>query len=261
MGATPRFALNIVGFPIKKLSNEILSEILKGGADKAKEAGISILGGHSIDDEEPKYGLVVTGEVEESKLVRNSTAHENDAIVLTKPLGTGIISTAIKQDKVSNSIIDQAIDSMKYLNAFSSSIMHEFDTHAATDISGFGLLGHLYEMCSGSNLSAEISFDKIPFLKGVNKLANDIITIYHNTDAGRRNITGSLAPHNILSASEEKLLSDIKVQMNQRWNSQDDPELRQSLRNYIKQQGLLYFVYYMLDTNPEHPFVIELTEY
>ena len=173
MGATPRFALNIVGFPIKKLSNEILSEILKGGTDKAKEAGISILGGHSIDDEEPKYGLVVTGEVEESKLVRNSTAHENDAIILTKPLGTGIISTAIKQDKVSNSIIDQAIDSMKYLNAFSSSIMHEFDTHAATDISGFGLLGHLYEMCNGSNLSAEIIFDKIPFLKGVSNLANE----------------------------------------------------------------------------------------
>ena len=173
MGATPRFALNIVGFPIKKLSNEVLSEILRGGAEKAKEAGISILGGHSIDDEEPKYGLVVTGEVEESKLVRNSTAQENDAIVLTKPLGTGIISTAIKQDKASSLIIDQAVNSMKYLNAFSSSIMNEFNTHAATDISGFGLLGHLYEMCNGSNLSAEINFDKIPFLEGVSTLAKD----------------------------------------------------------------------------------------
>ncbi|MDB9722745.1 MAG: selenide, water dikinase SelD [Fidelibacterota bacterium] len=173
MGAIPSFALNIVGFPIKKLSNEILSEILKGGADKAKEAGVSIIGGHSIDDEEPKYGLVVTGEVEESKLIRNSTAHENDAIILTKPLGTGIISTAIKQDKASSSMIAQAINSMKYLNAFSSSIMNEFDTHAATDISGFGLLGHLYEMCKGSNLSAKITFNKIPFLEGVNTLAND----------------------------------------------------------------------------------------
>ena len=173
MGATPRFALNIVGFPIKTLSNEVLSEILKGGADKANEAKIPIVGGHSIDDQEPKYGLVVTGEVDESKLIRNSTAHENDAIVLTKPLGTGIISTAIKQDKASNSIINQAIKSMTYLNAFSSSIMNEFDTHAATDISGFGLLGHLYEMCNGSNLSAEINFDKIPFLNGVRTLAND----------------------------------------------------------------------------------------
>ena len=171
MGAIPRFALNIVGFPINKLPTEVLSEILNGGNDKCNEAGIPIVGGHSIDDQEPKYGLVVTGEVEKTKLIRNSTAHENDAIVLTKPLGTGIISTAIKQDKASQSIIDQAINNMTYLIASSSSMMNEFNTHAATDISGFGLLGHLYEMCNGSNLSADISFEKIPFLEGVNNLA------------------------------------------------------------------------------------------
>ena len=102
MGATPRFALNIVGFTIKELPKTVLTEILKGGTDKAKEAGIPIVGGHSVDDKEPKYGLVVTGEVDESGLMKNSGAQEDDAIVLTKPLGTGMISTAIKRRSLSD---------------------------------------------------------------------------------------------------------------------------------------------------------------
>ena len=173
MGATPRFGLNIVGFPIKELPKEVLSEILRGGSDKAKEAGIPIVGGHSIDDQEPKYGLVITGEVDESKLIRNSTAHEGDALILTKPLGTGIISTAIKSGKVSDSRINQSIACMKTLNAHPSTLMIEFDAHAATDVTGFGLLGHLYEMCKASDLSAEIHFDDIPFLDEVHNLVNE----------------------------------------------------------------------------------------
>ena len=121
MGAIPRFALNIVGFPIKELPREILTEILRGGSDKAKEAGIPIVGGHSIDDKEPKYGLVVTGEITENKLIKNSGAKAGDALVLTKPLGTGIISTAIKRDLVSDNLISE--DESMMIIVFLSSYM------------------------------------------------------------------------------------------------------------------------------------------
>ena len=162
MGGTPLFALNIVGFPIKDLPKEILSKILQGGADKAKEAGISIIGGHSIDDKEPKYGLVVTGEVKKSRLIKNSGAQEGDALVLTKPLGSGIISTAIKNEIASKEMINDVTNCMSTLNAFAGELMHEFSVNASTDITGFGLLGHLYEMCKASKVTAEIKFDSIP---------------------------------------------------------------------------------------------------
>ena len=173
MGATPRFALNIVGFPIKELPKTVLTEILKGGTDKAKEAGIPIVGGHSVDDKEPKYGLVVTGEVDESGLMKNSGAQEDDAIVLTKPLGTGVISTAIKRGLASDQMINQSVKCMTTLNANASILMKDFDAHGATDVTGFGLLGHLTEMCSASGLTAEIQFQDLPFLDGVDILAND----------------------------------------------------------------------------------------
>jgi len=173
MGAKPLFALNIVGFPIDELSKDILSAILKGGSDKAEEAGIPIVGGHTIDDKEPKYGLVVSGEVEKSKLIKNSEAQEGDALVLTKPLGSGIISTAIKSGEASEEIINEAINCMNTLNSFAGELMHEFSVNASTDITGFGLLGHLYEMCKASKVSAEIKFDRIPFLNGISTLANN----------------------------------------------------------------------------------------
>ncbi len=175
MGAIPKFALNIVGFPIKDLPKEVLIEILRGGTDKAKEAGIPIVGGHSIDDIEPKYGLVVTGEIAENKLVKNNGAQTGDALVLTKPLGTGIISTAIKRDLVSDEIVKNVVKCMATLNEKASKLMHSFDVHAATDVTGFGLLGHLSEMCKASNVSAEIIFDQIIFLEGVTGFINDDI--------------------------------------------------------------------------------------
>ncbi len=173
MGATPRFALNIVGFPIKELPKEVLTEILRGGTDKAKEAGIPIVGGHSIDDKEPKYGLVVTGEVDENKLIKNYGARDGDALVLTKPLGTGIISTAIKKDLASKEMIKESVNCMTTLNASASKLMGEFNIHAATDVTGFGLLGHLSEMCKASGVSAHIDFDGLQFLGGVLDLAKD----------------------------------------------------------------------------------------
>ena len=173
MGAKPIFALNIVGFPINDLPNEMLTTILQGGADKAKEAGIPTVGGHSVDDKEPKYGLVVTGEVEEKNIVTNKSATPGDVLVLTKPLGIGIIATAIKKGVVKNDVIRTAVESMSALNELASKIMVELGVKTATDVSGFGLLGHLNEICEASKVSAEIKYDDLPLLPGVNKLASD----------------------------------------------------------------------------------------
>ena len=171
MGGKPLFALNIVGFPIKELPNSMLTEILQGGADKADEAGITIVGGHSINDKEPKYGLVVTGEVNKNQFIRNDTAKEGDVLVLTKPLGIGIIATAIKKGKANKSLIDAAVEVMVTLNKSAADIMNSLEVHAATDITGYGLLGHLFEICKGSNVSSEIQFSEIPYINGTSELA------------------------------------------------------------------------------------------
>ena len=171
MGGHPLFALNIVGFPIKELPKSMLTEILQGGADKAGEAGITIVGGHSINDKEPKYGLVVTGEVNKNKFIRNDTAKEGDVLVLTKPLGIGIIATAIKKGKANKSLIDAAVEVMVTLNKSAADIMNSLEVHAATDITGYGLLGHLFEICKGSNVSSEIQFSEIPYINGTSELA------------------------------------------------------------------------------------------
>ena len=171
MGGTPLFALNILGFPINDLPIEILSKILQGGADKAKEAGVSIIGGHSIDDKEPKYGLVVTGEVSQDQLVKNSGAEPGDAILLTKPLGTGIITTGIKKEQASAESISAAVDSMALLNKLAGSMLIEHSVHAATDVTGFGLLGHAAELCRNSNVAMQINYSDLKFLPGTKQLA------------------------------------------------------------------------------------------
>lgn len=165
MGARPLFALNIVAFPSKKLPLEVLEEILRGGADKVREAGINVVGGHSIDDPEPKYGLVVTGIVHPEKVVANSTAKAGDVLILTKPLGIGIITTAIKREKASKAAIEKVVSVMSALNKEASEAMIEVGVSAATDITGFGLLGHLLEMVQGSGVGARIYLDKIPVIK------------------------------------------------------------------------------------------------
>ena len=171
MGGEPLFALNIVGFPINDLPKAILTEILQGGADKAAEAGIPVVGGHSVDDKEPKYGLVVTGEVDESKMWKNSGAEAGDVLVLTKPLGTGVIATAIKKGTATQESIDSVVQSMAALNKNAADHLKELDVHAVTDVTGFGLLGHLKEMCQNSGISSEINFSKLNFLPSVFDLA------------------------------------------------------------------------------------------
>ena len=173
MGGTPLFALNILGFPVNDFPKEIVSKILQGGADKANEAGISIVGGHSIDDKEPKYGLVVTGEVLKDNLIQNSGAKPGDSLLLTKPLGTGIISTGIKKESASSNSTTQAIESMIMLNELAGSILHKFSVNAATDVTGFGLLGHAIEMCKSSNVSFHINFKDLIFFSEVRELANE----------------------------------------------------------------------------------------
>jgi len=171
MGGRPILALNIVGFPRGKLPMSVLAEILRGGSDKAGEAGVLIAGGHSIDDPEPKYGLAVTGLVHPDRVVRNVGARPGDALVLTKPLGIGIITTGIKQEQTPPAAAAEAIGVMEALNREAAEAMLEVGVHAATDVTGFGLLGHLYEMTSGSGVTARLSYRRIPVLEPARALA------------------------------------------------------------------------------------------
>ncbi len=171
MGGKPLFALNIVGFPINDLPKKILTEILQGGADKADEAGIPIVGGHSVDDKEPKYGLVVTGEIHQDRIWKNSGARPGDALVLTKSLGTGIIATGIKRGVATQDSIEDAINSMSSLNKNSAQELRGYNVNAVTDVTGFGLLGHLKEMCENSDVSSKINFQDLLFLDGAKELA------------------------------------------------------------------------------------------
>lgn len=168
MGATPILGLAIAGFPTDKLPLEVLEAILRGGADKAAEAGFSIGGGHTIIDDVPKYGLVVTGIVSVAKLVRNSTARPGDVLYLTKPIGTGILVSAHRGKRFFHRPppLDEAIRWMTTLNRDAAKAMVEAGASAATDITGYGLVGHLLEMCEGSGTGAEIRVSDVPVLAG-----------------------------------------------------------------------------------------------
>ena len=164
MGAKPLFALNIVGFPSNRLPMRILERILQGALDKATEAGISIIGGHTVDDTEPKFGLAVTGVVHPDRVLRNCTARPGDALVLTKPLGTGIIATAVKRDLADDTTTGQVTELMAALNRTAAETMVEVGANACTDITGFGLLGHLREMAAGSRVDVTIHAETVPTL-------------------------------------------------------------------------------------------------
>jgi selenide,water dikinase len=171
MGARPVFALSIVGFPTKTLPLDVLGAILRGGADVAREAGIFIVGGHSIDDNEPKYGLAVYGLVHPEHVVRNSTARAGDVLILTKPIGTGIVSQAIKKGAASADEIAAAVAVMTTLNRAASEAMIEVGVHAATDVTGFGLLGHLHELAHASGLVATVEARAVTLVAGARRLA------------------------------------------------------------------------------------------
>lgn len=165
MGAEPLFALSIMGFPQHDLPLSVMSDILRGGVDKAKEAGISVLGGHTIEDSELKYGLVVTAYAEIDQIRTNGDARPGDDLVLTKPLGVGAISSAIQRRIASDPLIEKATALMATLNKDAAQAMREVGVHAVTDVTGFGLLGHLLEMTKASKVSAEIFAGNVPTLE------------------------------------------------------------------------------------------------
>jgi len=172
MGGTPVTALAIVGFP-EDQDPAILHEILRGGAEKAREAGIHVIGGHTVKDAEPKYGLSVTGLIHPERIILNSSAQAGDILFLTKAIGTGILTTARRRDAIDDAAMAEAIVSMSALNRAGAEAMVGCDVHAATDVTGFGLIGHLREMLDGAGVGADIDADTIPFFQGVLALARD----------------------------------------------------------------------------------------
>lgn len=170
MGGRPLLGLNLVGWP-QSLDLGILASVLEGGADKAQEGGTAIIGGHTIDDPEPKFGMAVTGTVHPQKIMKKSTASPGMSIVLSKPLGAGIVSTALKRGQADPQIVSRATGIMTTLNDGAAAAMEEVGAGAATDVTGFGLLGHLHGMTSTSGLSAEIWADEVPVQEGVFELA------------------------------------------------------------------------------------------
>jgi selenide,water dikinase len=171
MGGTPITVMNIVCFPSCDLDAGILPRILEGGLDKIKESGATLVGGHSVDDPEIKYGLSVTGIVHPDRVWANSRAKEGDAVILTKPIGTGIISTAIKGGLASEEQVKQAVKTMSTLNKYAALIAKDFHVHACTDVTGFGLGGHLIEVAKGAGLRIEIYTENIEVLDGVMEYA------------------------------------------------------------------------------------------
>ncbi len=204
MGGKPLFALNVVGFPSSRLPIEVLEKIIEGANSKAKEAGISIIGGHTVDDTEPKYGLAVTGIIENKKIVKNSKAKQGDVLILTKAIGTGIYSTALKKNILDKNDEELLVKTMAELNKTAAEVMQTVGVNACTDVTGFGLLGHLLEMMNASNTHAIIEFEKIKFLPKVLKLA-----VAGNIPGGTKDNLAYTNPF----VSYSKNISDIKKYM------------------------------------------------
>jgi len=171
MGGTPITALNIAGVSTGYFDADTLAAIFRGGIDKATEAGVVVLGGHTISDKELKYGLSVTGLIHPDRIITNSQAKIGDVLILTKPIGTGIVTTALKQAKLTEEELGITIQSMTTLNKFAAEAMQKIGVHAATDVTGFGLLGHLHELLAASGVGAEVFAHSIPFVPGALKYA------------------------------------------------------------------------------------------
>jgi selenide, water dikinase len=172
MGGKPFLALNIAAFP-NYLPSEIVSEVLRGGAEKALEAGVVVAGGHTVQDKEPKYGLIVVGTVQTRHMITKAGARVGDMLVLSKPIGTGVITTAFKRDLAEADDVAEAVNWMKRLNKFLAELAPDFELLGGTDITGFGLLGHAWELADASGVGLRFSFGKIPFLPGAQRYARE----------------------------------------------------------------------------------------
>jgi selenide,water dikinase len=210
MGGKPLTALNIVGIPEDKVTPDIVLEILKGGAEKVKEAGALLAGGHSIKAQEPLYGLSVTGIIHPQKILDNASAKDGDLLILTKPLGTGIITTALKREKASPGQVEEAIRSMTTLNRVGQILSERDLVNGMTDVTGFGLFGHLHEMALASNLEAEIEFEAVPVMKGVGDLIkNDCVP--GGTRSNYKHARGFVQWENEFQDDEKIILADAQT--------------------------------------------------
>lgn len=171
MGGEPKTAMNIVCFPQSGIEKEVLAEILQGGAEKAAEASVVIVGGHSVADDEIKYGMAVTGVIDPRQVIRNVGAQVGDVLILTKPLGTGILTTALKRQHLTDAEYEAAVASMSMLNAYAARVAQRYSLHACTDITGFSLMGHSCEMAMGSNVTLRLRSADFPVLPGALRLS------------------------------------------------------------------------------------------
>ena len=210
MGGRPLFALNLLSFPRDLLGEGLAEEIIRGGAEKAREAGIPVVGGHSIDDAEPKYGMVAVGEVDPGAMLANDGARPGDDLMLTKPLGTGIVATAIKAGECPPAVLTAAVESMARLNRGAAEAAVAAGAHAATDVTGYGLTGHLGNMARASGVSARIDAATVPVLDGVGAL----IEAGHVPGGTRRNLADaadSVSYEGEVSETTRLLLADAQT--------------------------------------------------
>lgn len=207
MGGKPLMAISIFGWPIDKLSAEVASAVIDGGRSICEEAGIPLAGGHSIDSPEPIFGLAVTGLVDNANLMQNANAKEDCLIFITKPLGIGILSTAQKQKKIEEGHIEPAIKAMTTLNKIGSELAPLDGVIAMTDVTGFGLLGHLVEICEASNISAKINFDKVPLLPNVEKYRK----LGCIPGGARKNFTSYGAKISEMTQAQREILCDAQT--------------------------------------------------
>jgi selenide,water dikinase len=207
MGGKPLTALNLVMFPTKKLDASILKEILRGGYDKVSESGASIAGGHSVDDNEPKYGLAVTGEIHPDRILTNCGAKEGDVLILTKPLGTGVLFNACRSKKLPWRDLEVLLPEVAALNKTAIEIALNFNIHACTDITGFGIIGHSLEMAKGSGVQINLFYDRLPFYPNSPQMYRRGETTGSNK-ANRRLAEGYYKKLRELSKEKEELLFD-----------------------------------------------------
>lgn len=207
MGGKPLTAMNLIGFPVDKLELSVMAEILKGGQDKIHEAGAILVGGHSVQDNEPKYGLSITGTVHPDKVLTNANAKPGDCLVLTKPLGIGIITTAIKGGLAATEVINEAIKTMADLNKTAAEVMAQFPVHACTDISGFGLLGHAGEMARASLVGIEIQSGSVPVIEAAREYAA-MGLVPAGTRANLKFMAGQVAFSENVQELEQIILAD-----------------------------------------------------
>jgi selenide,water dikinase len=207
MGGKPLTALNLVMFPSKKLDMAILKEILRGGNDKIKEADASMAGGHSVDDNEPKYGLAVTGKIHPDRILTNRGSRKGDALILTKPLGTGVLFNANRSGRLPYADLEAILPRIAALNRKAVETALNFKIHACTDITGFGILGHTFEIALGSGVQIELVYDRLPFYPHARQMYQKGETTGSNK-ANRQLVGGHWEAVKRMSPDEEELLFD-----------------------------------------------------